>query len=108
MKINHEELIAYYKAVRHSEPGDGEYKDAIEAILNVVPELIIEHRTLQEKVQKLAQQRNWLINELCVDIRCDFPSQVECKHRTERGYYCSEQKEKFKCWIAHAEKATKE
>lgn len=63
---------------------------------------------LQKHVRKLEQQRNWLINELCVGTQCDFPSQIECKYRSERGYYCPEQKEKFKCWVAHAEQATKE
>lgn len=67
-----------------------------------------ENQTLQERVQKLEQQRNWLVNELCIGTQCDFPSQVECKYRTERGYFCPERNEKFKCWIAHAEQAAKE
>lgn len=67
-----------------------------------------ENQTLQKHVQKLEQQREWLINELCISSLCDFPSQIECKYRSERGYYCPEQKEKFKCWVAHAEQAIKE
>lgn len=63
---------------------------------------------VQKRVQELEAQRDWLVNELCVGTQCDFPSQIECKYRTERGYYCPERKEKFKCWVAHAEKATKE
>lgn len=63
---------------------------------------------VQKRVQELEAQRDWLVNELCVGPQCDFPSQIECKYRTERGYYCLERKEKFRCWVAHAEKATKE
>jgi hypothetical protein len=80
----------------------------IVAACNTVPDLITEYRALQKKVQKLEQQMDWLVNELCMGAQCDFPSQVECEYRTERGYYCPERNEKFKCWIAHAEQATKE
>ena len=63
---------------------------------------------LVNTIRNLEAQRDWLVEELCVSAQCDFPSQIECKHRTERGYYCPERKEKFRCWVAHAEKATKE
>lgn len=62
---------------------------------------------LCEEGQKLEKQRDWLVNELCVGTQCDFPSQIECKYRTEKGYYCPERKEKFRCWVAHAEQAAK-
>lgn len=71
MKINHEELITYYKAVRHGVPGDGEYEDAIEAILNAVPDLIIEHRTLQECVRELGAENTELrqhLKDYCIKI----------------------------------------
>ena len=67
-----------------------------------------EEKARQLEMAELKQQRDWLVNELCVGTQCDFPSQIECKYRSERGYYCPEQKEKFKCWVAHAEQATKE
>lgn len=62
----------------------------------------------EERVRELERQRDWLVNELCVGSQCDFPSQIECEYRTERGYYCPEQKEKFRCWVARAEQAAKE
>lgn len=75
----------------------GEAEKAFEAI-----------KVLVEYARELERQREWLVNELCVSTRCDFPSQIECKYRTERGYYCPERKEKFRCWLAHAEQASKE
>lgn len=64
-------------------------------------------RHLVDTIRNLEAQRDWLVEELCVSSHCDFPSQTECKYRTERGYYCPEQKEKFRCWVAHAEEAAK-
>lgn len=51
MKVNYEELMQYYEAARNKTPG--EWEDAIEAILDAVPELIAQNRDLQEKVQEL-------------------------------------------------------
>lgn len=65
-------------------------------------------RHLVNTIRNLEAQRDWLVEELCVSAHCDFPSQIECKYRSERGYYCPERKEKFKCWVAHAEEAAKE
>ena len=65
-------------------------------------------RHLVDTIRNLEAQRDWLVEELSVSSTCDFPSQTECKYRTERGYYCLERKEKFRCWVAHAEEATKE
>ena len=73
-------------------------------ILLEAPARIVE---VQKRVQELETQRDWLVNELCVGTQCDFPSQIECKYRTEKGYYCPERKEKFRCWVAHAEQAAK-
>lgn len=65
-------------------------------------------RHLVDTIRNLEAQRDWLVEELCVSAHCDFPSQIECKYRSERGYYCPERKEKFRCWVAHAEEAAKE
>lgn len=74
----------------------------------IMIQLVDAVRHLVNTIRNLEAQRDWLVNELCVGTQCDFPSQIECKYRSERGYYCPEQKEKFKCWVTHAEQATKE
>lgn len=49
MKVDYEELLGYYKVVRYGKPGDGEYEDAIEAILDAVPELIKMYREADDE-----------------------------------------------------------
>ena len=67
MKVDYEELINYYNAIRHGKPGDGEYEDAIEAIINAIPELAVENQVLQKRVRELTQQRDWLVKK-CKDL----------------------------------------
>lgn len=47
MKVDYEELLWYYEAVRYGSLGDGEYEDAIEAILDAVPRIVREHEALE-------------------------------------------------------------
>lgn len=45
MKVDYEELMQYYHAARNKTPG--EWKDAIEAILDAVPRIVKEHEALE-------------------------------------------------------------
>lgn len=45
MKVDYEELMQYYEAARNKTPG--EWKDAIEAILDAVPNIVREHENLE-------------------------------------------------------------
>ena len=56
MKVDYEELLGYYKAVRYGRPGDGEYEDAIEAILDAVPRIVREHEALEAENADLRNQ----------------------------------------------------
>lgn len=55
MKFDYEELMGYYNAVRYGRPGDGEYEDAIEAIIDAAPKLIAWAQELEKQRVELAE-----------------------------------------------------
>jgi cell division septum initiation protein DivIVA len=54
MKVDYEELMQYYEAARNKTPG--EWKDAIEAILDAVPRIVKEHEELEAENADLRNQ----------------------------------------------------
>lgn len=60
MKVDYEELLGYYEVVRYGSPGDGEYEDALNAIVDAVPDIVREHNALETRVQNLIEERNGL------------------------------------------------
>lgn len=64
MKVDYEELLGYYKAVRYGRPGDGEYEDAIESIIDAVPDIVKEHAALEAENADLRLKVEEL-GELC-------------------------------------------
>ena len=53
MKVDYEELMQYYEAAQNKTPG--EWKDAIEAILDAVPRIVKEHETLEAELATYKQ-----------------------------------------------------
>jgi cell division septum initiation protein DivIVA len=60
MKVDYEELMQYYEAARNKTPG--EWKDAIEAILDAVPDIVKEHEQLEAENADLQAQIKELSN----------------------------------------------
>lgn len=54
MKVDYEELMQYYEAARNKTPG--EWKDAIEAILDAVPRIVKEHEALEAENADLKRE----------------------------------------------------
>jgi cell division septum initiation protein DivIVA len=54
MRVDYEELMQYYEAARNKTPG--EWKDAIEAILDAVPRIVKEHEELEAENADLRNQ----------------------------------------------------
>ena len=54
MKVDYEELMQYYEAARNKTPG--EWKDAIEAILDAVPRIVKEHEALEAENSDLKRE----------------------------------------------------
>lgn len=56
MKVDYEELLGYYKAVRYGRPGDGEYEDAIESIIDAVPDIVKERKAIEAENAELKRE----------------------------------------------------
>ena len=75
MKVDYEELMQYYEAARYKHPG--EWKDAIEAILDAVPDIVKEHDALEEDKKNLEGQRQtafedgFVLGAKLVDVMLD-------------------------------------
>jgi uncharacterized protein YhaN len=54
MKVDYEELMQYYEAARNKTPG--EWKDAIEAILDAVPDIVKERKAIEAENADLRQR----------------------------------------------------
>ena len=116
MKVDYEELMGFYKAFRYGRPGDGEYEDAIESMIDAVPDIVrerkeieAENRALRERVQTLEKMVDYLAEEFS-----DGDDQSDCNHThlacQYRGdFWCHAGREGQKqCWIRVAEQAAKE
>ena len=55
-KVDYEELMGYYKAFRYGHPGDGEYEDAIESIVWLVPDIMKDIRKLEAENAELRRE----------------------------------------------------
>ena len=100
MKVDYEEVIQYYEAARNKTPG--EWKDAIEAILDAVPELIA-------RVRELERQKEFLISNFADNGLCFMPLDFGCSERSKNGCYCFAKKYmKEACARDRAEEAAKE
>lgn len=56
MKVDYEELMQYYEATYNGEPGDGEYEDAVDAIVCRVPFIVKEREALEAENAELKNQ----------------------------------------------------
>lgn len=84
LKIDYEELMQYYEVADNGEPGDGEYEDAVDAIVCRVPFIVKEHKELETENQTLQKQTQELEKALIelVKIEVRLP---ECAVCWERG-----------------------
>jgi hypothetical protein len=64
MKVDYEELMGFYKAYRYGHPGDGEYEDAAESMIDAIPDIVKEHDALQKHIREIEQQKVWLAHRL--------------------------------------------
>lgn len=66
MKVDYEELMQYYEAARNKTPG--EWEDAIEAILDAVPDIVREREELEDRVKELEAENAALKRELAGEM----------------------------------------
>lgn len=58
MRVNYEELLALYKA--YTRRAAGEWEDAIEDIIYQVPDIVKDHKAMEEE---LIQLREWMARQ---------------------------------------------